>query len=155
MCLMAPEGESPMIIYREREMHPSVLDDTLKKAWRQCGLPTPDPPCSYKKDMGNKPPPQSGSLEGHKLKEVIVNSGGQPVSGARVTVNGSFIQGDPFSAGKFTNDEGLATFFLPSFLEKGMRVDVKGPPGFSNASFVVGGFILDTRLMIELSPTED
>jgi serine protease len=54
MCLMSPEEEPPMIIYREREMDPSVLDDTLKKAWRQCGLPTPDHPCTYKKDMENK-----------------------------------------------------------------------------------------------------
>ena len=57
MCLKEPAGEPPMIIYRNQEMPPSVLDETLKKAWRQCGLPTPDPPCVYKKDMENKEPP--------------------------------------------------------------------------------------------------
>lgn len=58
MCLQEPAGEPPMIIYRNQEMQPSVLDATLQKAWRKCGLPTPNPPCSYKKDMENKEPPK-------------------------------------------------------------------------------------------------
>jgi hypothetical protein len=55
MCLKDPAGEPPMIIYRNQEMAPSVLDDMLRKAWRQCGLPALPFPCVYKKDMGNKP----------------------------------------------------------------------------------------------------
>ena len=54
ICLREPGTEPPMIIYRNQDMQPSVLDDTLKKAWRQCGLPVPDPPCTYIKDMDNK-----------------------------------------------------------------------------------------------------
>ncbi|MDH5426732.1 MAG: S8 family peptidase [Nitrospirota bacterium] len=54
MCLQEPAGEPPMIIYRNQEMQPSVLDDTLRKAWRQCGLPTPVLPCTYVKDMEDK-----------------------------------------------------------------------------------------------------
>ena len=32
-------------------MHPSVIDQTLVTAWNQCGLPTPDPPCSFLVDL--------------------------------------------------------------------------------------------------------
>jgi hypothetical protein len=55
MCLQDPAGEPPMIIYREQEMAPSVLDDMLRKAWHQCGLPALPFPCVYQKDLGNKP----------------------------------------------------------------------------------------------------
>lgn len=44
-----------MIIYRQIRMPPSVFDRLLVDTWSQCGLPTPDPPCEYVRDMGNKP----------------------------------------------------------------------------------------------------
>ncbi len=53
-CLKEPAGESPMIIYRTQDMQPSVLEDALKKAWRQCGIPNLPFPCVYKKNMENK-----------------------------------------------------------------------------------------------------
>lgn len=55
ICLKEPAGEAPMIIYREQEMSPPVLDDMLRNAWRQCGLPNLPFPCVYQKDLGNKP----------------------------------------------------------------------------------------------------
>jgi hypothetical protein len=55
MCLKQPAKESPMIIYRNQEMPPAVLDNTLRKAWHQCGLRALPFPCVYEKDMGNKP----------------------------------------------------------------------------------------------------
>ena len=32
-----------------------MLDDMLKNAWRQCGLPDLPFPCVYQKNLGNKP----------------------------------------------------------------------------------------------------
>ncbi|MGE0473780.1 MAG: S8 family peptidase, partial [Nitrospirales bacterium] len=55
LCLKDPAGEAPMIIYREQEMSPPVLDDMLRNAWRQCGLPNLPFPCVYQKNLGNKP----------------------------------------------------------------------------------------------------
>ena len=54
-CLKDPATESPMIIYREQEMSTSQLDNMLRKAWHQCGLPALPFPCVYQKDLGNKP----------------------------------------------------------------------------------------------------
>jgi hypothetical protein len=44
-----------MIIYREQEMATSQLDNMLRNAWRQCGLPALPFPCVYQKDLENKP----------------------------------------------------------------------------------------------------
>ena len=61
MCLKKPAGEAPMIIYRNQEIPPAVLDDTLRKAWHQCGLPALPFPCVYQKDLGNKPQTNTNS----------------------------------------------------------------------------------------------
>ena len=55
MCLKEPGGEAPMIIYRNQDMPPSVLDNMLRQAWHQCGLPALPFPCAYKKNLGSKP----------------------------------------------------------------------------------------------------
>ncbi len=103
MCLKEPAGEPPMIIYRNKDMHPSVLDDTLKKAWRQCGLPTPDPPCEYIRDMGNKPrPPITPSGSG---LTVFALEGNKPLQRVVITVTGKVSGGV-----KFTDVEGAADF---------------------------------------------
>ncbi len=51
MCLKEPMGVPPMLLYREKNQHASVIDQTLKTKWAECGLPTPDPPCSYIVDL--------------------------------------------------------------------------------------------------------
>jgi len=44
-----------MILYRQKNMHPSDINQALVTAWNQCELPTPDPPCSFVKDLEDKP----------------------------------------------------------------------------------------------------
>ena len=51
LCLKEPVGTPPMLLYREKNMHPSVIDHTLRTQWEQCGLFTPDPPCAYVVDL--------------------------------------------------------------------------------------------------------
>ena len=62
-CLKKPASEPPMIIYRNQEMSPLVLDATLRKAWRQCGLPALPFPCVYKKNLDNKPSQTKACLD--------------------------------------------------------------------------------------------
>ena len=44
-----------MIIYRNQDMQPKALEEELKKAWRQCGIPDLPFPCVYDKNMAKKP----------------------------------------------------------------------------------------------------
>jgi hypothetical protein len=63
MCLQEPAGEPPMILYREQEMATSQLDNMLRQAWNQCGLPALPFPCVYEKNLGNKPPQAKACLD--------------------------------------------------------------------------------------------
>ena len=173
-CLQEPGGEPPIILYRDKNgasnLDPSLIARTLRNMWGQCGLPTPDPACSYLVDL-HKPPLAPGSTdeqpEGSGELQVLVMGNGKPVSGVQVTVIAN--RKEPLGHQNFqnepgpgttimrtavTNSEGVANFFLPA-LGKGIQVHAKGPPGFSNASIVVGGLILDRRLMMELQRIED
>ena len=49
VCLLEPDGEPPMLVYREG-MERDAIVDALEDAWPQCGLSTPDPPCGYSVD---------------------------------------------------------------------------------------------------------
>jgi len=53
-CFTALPG-NPMIIYRNEEIPPALLDESLRTAWSQCGLPALPFPCVYEKNLGNKP----------------------------------------------------------------------------------------------------
>lgn len=102
-CLKEPIGELPMIIYSRQPMHPSVLDHALVTAWGQCGLPTPNPPCEYIRDMGNKPqPPITPTGAGLTVFALENNN---PLLHVVVTV-----VGPDSPPKKFTDSDGAADF---------------------------------------------
>ncbi len=103
VCLQEPTGVQPMIIYSRQPMHPSVLDHALVTAWNQCGLPTPNPPCQYVGDMGNKPQPTETVGKASLTVQVLIPNG-DPSSGAIVKLSG------PISSELTASQNGEATF---------------------------------------------
>jgi hypothetical protein len=46
ICVTEPAGDKPLIVYRTG-LDDARVDRALSDAWKQCGLPTPLPPCDY------------------------------------------------------------------------------------------------------------
>ena len=169
-CLQEPVGEPPMILYRDQNgeamLDPSVIVHTLRTGWGQCGLPTPDPACSYLVDL-HKPPPDSPDQqsEGYGELQVFVKGEGKAMQGVQVSVR-AIRKGSPghenyqndlepekgLMLTHFTNDEGIAAFLIPP-VENRISVYVAGPPGFYNSTSVLGFLPKDTKgISVELEP---
>ncbi|MDH5426731.1 MAG: hypothetical protein OEZ57_04850 [Nitrospirota bacterium] len=118
-CLREPIGDAPMIIYSRQPMHPSMLDQALVIAWGQCGLPTPNSPCQYVGDMGNKPQPTETVGEA-SLTVQVLSPNGVPSSGAIVKLSG------PISSEQTASQIGEATFI-----------------GIPNGEYVIQAFNMD------------
>ncbi len=135
-CWKEPKGESPMILYRDKirtqNVDPSVLDHTLRTQWKQCGLPTPTPACSYLVDIV-KPPPKPGTSEeekevdfGFSTLQVFVTGNAIPLNAAQVYVMG-YHQPDPDSPRKFwavivPSVSGMANHIITQCLGRGKGV---------------------------------
>lgn len=170
-CLLEPIGEPPMMLYRDKNgetnIDPSVIDHTLRTIWGQCGLPTPDPACSYLVDL-HKPPPESDSpdqsSEGYGELQVFVAAGGRSLQGARVSVR-AILKESPghqnyqseYEPEKqlmlvhFTNGEGIAAFLIPP-VQNRISVQVTNP-GFYTHTSEFGFLPKDTKgISVELEP---
>ncbi|MGD9850820.1 MAG: hypothetical protein AB7T38_06120 [Nitrospirales bacterium] len=166
-CLHEPAGEPPMMLYRdtqgEANLDPSVIDHTLRTMWRQCGLPTPVPACSYLVDL-NKPPsqpdPNDPTSGEHGELLVFVKGNGNPLAGVQVSVRAQAQmqpgqeQGTTYLLTQMTNGNGLAGFHIPP-VQNRVSVQVSGPPGFFNHLSEFGFLPKATKgIMVELMPMD-
>lgn len=166
-CLHEPAGEPPMMLYRdtqgEANLDPSVIDHTLRTVWRQCGLPTPSPACSYLVDLHrppSQPDPNAPPSEGHGELLVFVKGNGNPLAGVPVSVRAQAQtqpgqeQGATYLLTQMTNGNGLAGFHIPP-VQNRITVQVSGPPGFFNYTSEFGFSPKATKgIMVELMPVD-
>lgn len=169
ICLQEPVGEPPIILYRdqngESKIDPSVIAHTLRATWGQCGLPTPDPACSYLVDL-HKPPSESPDQpsEGYGELQVFVTAEGTTLQGAQVSVR-AIRKGSPghenyqndldpeqgLMLTHFTNDAGIAAFLIPP-VQNRISVQVT-KPGFYSHTSEFGFLPKDTKgISVELEP---
>ncbi|MDR4494762.1 MAG: hypothetical protein R3B74_10105 [Nitrospirales bacterium] len=164
-CLQEPTGEPPMMLYRDTQgevtLDPSVIDHTLRTVWRQCGLPTPVPACSYLVDL-QKPPsppdPTNPTSVEHGELLVFVKGNGNPLAGVQVSVRAQSQtqpgqdQGTTFLLTQMTNGNGLAGFHIPP-VQNRISVQISGPPGFLSHLSEFGFSPKATKgIMVELMP---
>lgn len=133
-----------MIIYSRQPMHPSVLDQALITAWNQCGLPTPNPPCEYVGDMGNKPQPTEivGEAE---LTVQVFGPNGFPSSGAIVKLNG------PITSEQTASDIGEVTFVgIPNgeYVIQALNMDEATNPIQGVGQVSVNSVVQTTRIFL-------
>lgn len=60
-CVVGPDGEAPMIVYREN-LAPSQIDAAISSAWKSCGLPQVTHQCTYDRNL-ERPPEKESECE--------------------------------------------------------------------------------------------
>lgn len=116
VCLTEPPGELPMIVYSDevvkgKKRSPADIDEALMAAWRECGLPTPEPPCTYAVDRHKPPPPRPAETPPTTANlTVVVTAEGAPVDDVEVGVSES----DTGYGESRQTSGGKATFDTPS-----------------------------------------